>query len=123
MMTDTKTGLKILADIIQKKIEVLNEVYSITTNQTTVIDTKTPDVDMFHEMIKEKKIRIDSINELDEKFQKIYDNLKKDLVRFKDSHIDSVTEIKKYIQENINIKIKIQLQEEKNKQILEKIYQ
>jgi recombinational DNA repair ATPase RecF len=73
-------------------------------------------------MIKEKKNRIKTVNELDEKFQKIYDNIKKDLLRFKDSYTDIISQLKQYIQQNINMKMKIQLEEEKNKQNLEKVF-
>lgn len=123
MNNEVKINLKIMTDIIQKKIIILDEIYNITVNQNSVLAAKEVDFGVFDDMIKEKRTRINDVNNLDEKFQKIYDGIKKDIIKFKDKYEENLKELKDYIQENMNMKMKIQLQEEKNKKILEKIYQ
>jgi len=121
MLNNVKTSIKILLDIVKKKAIMLNEIYNITINQNTVITSDNVDMSMFREMIKEKKIKIDEINNMDQEFQNIYDSIKKDILKFKDNYKDNIVELKQYIRDDINMKMKIELQEEKNKQILEKI--
>ncbi|HCC06983.1 MAG TPA: hypothetical protein DEP72_02280 [Clostridiales bacterium] len=121
MLNNMKTNIKILLDIVKKKAIMLNEIYNITINQNTVITSDDVDMSMFREMINEKKIKIDEINRMDQEFQNIYDSIKKDILKFKDNYKDCIVELKQYIREDINMKMKIELQEEKNKQILEKI--
>ncbi|HBY20391.1 MAG: hypothetical protein A2Y24_06560 [Clostridiales bacterium GWE2_32_10] len=120
MLNNVKVNLKILLEILQKKEILLNEIYNITINQNTVITSEKVNMVMFEEMIKEKRIRIDDINDMDEKFQNIFDNIKKDIARYKENYIEAIRELKKLINENINLKMKIELQEEKNRKVLEK---
>lgn len=120
MLNNVKVNLKILLEILQKKEILLNEIYNITINQNTVITSEKVNMVMFEEMIKEKRIRIDDINDMDEKFQNIFDNIKKDIARYKENYIEAIRELKKFINENINLKMKIELQEEKNRKVLEK---
>jgi len=111
-LNNAKTLL--ISDMLKRKSELYNEIYNITSNQEMILFSDEPDMDMFEEMMNEKKIRIDQIEKVDEQFEKIYKDVKME---------ESPKELIKTMQEEIkklnDMSVKIKVTEEKNKKKLE----
>lgn len=115
---ETKVQIKILIEILNKKIKILDQIYAIAENQYEVIDLNESDMNYFDQMNIEKKIKIDEINELDEHFLNLYKNISLLIQSNSKECKELIEELKKQILVISDIDIKIKIQEEKNRQRL-----
>ena len=73
-MVDVEAVMGNLIEISKKKSDILNEVYSLTAEQSRVIAKE--DIEGLNELIDKKQVVIDKAQELDAKFEEIVDDLK-----------------------------------------------
>ncbi|MCQ2978541.1 MAG: hypothetical protein MJ245_01960 [Clostridia bacterium] len=120
MDKNIEINLELLIGILDKKIDVMNEIYNIVINQKTMLQSGTDCMDMLREtgnMVKEKTLLI---NGLDSDFQNKYDMISKDLSACKEDYKGYIILLKDKIKTCTELKLKIKLQEEKNKALLDK---
>lgn len=115
---ETKIQSKILIDILIKKEKYLEEILNITTNQTTILEYKPIDSNLFDALSQEKAIRTKKINELDEGFEGIYASIREELQESPKAFAKEIKSMQNIIYKISDLDIKISLQEEKNRQLL-----
>lgn len=73
-MIDVEEVMEKLIEISKRKSDILNDIYSLTVEQSRIIAKE--DVEGLNELIDKKQVFIDEAQELDAKFEKIVDDLK-----------------------------------------------
>jgi len=74
MNNNINTALRELINLTDNKIKHLNDILDITSKQKEAIAEQ--DIDMLSKYVQQKQEHIDIINELDEKFQIIYESIR-----------------------------------------------
>lgn len=82
-MTDINTALMDLSSLTDDKIRHLKDIFGITYKQKEVIEKQ--DIDMLTKYIEEKQKHIDIIDNLDQKFEAIYQGIR-DKIGFDESN-------------------------------------
>ncbi len=98
----------------------MNEIYNISVNQKTMSQSNEECWDLLRETgarVKEKTLKV---NALDAEFQAKYDEIGAELAESKVDYKGYITLLKEKIKECTELKLKIKLQEDKNKELLEK---
>lgn len=73
-VVDVEEIMEKLIEISKKKSDILNDIYSLTVEQSRVIANE--DVEGLNELIDKKQVFIDEAQNLDAQFEKIVDDLK-----------------------------------------------
>lgn len=113
--------LDMLVSILDNKLNLMSEIYNIVINQKTMLQSDMECFDMLKEtgsMVKEKTLKI---NELDTHFQNKYDTISEELASKKQDYKGYIMILKDKIKQATELKLKIKLQEDKNKNLLEKV--
>lgn len=120
MDKNLEMNLDILINMLDRKLEYMNEIYNIAVNQKTMIQSNEECLDLLREtgaMVKEKTLKV---NALDGEFQAKYDEIGASLADSKADYKGYISILKDKIKECTELKLKIKLQEDKNKELLEK---
>lgn len=119
MDKNIEVNLELLISILDKKLDLMNEIYNIVINQKTMLQSDNDCFSMLKEtgnMVKEKTLQI---NSLDSEFQSKYDTISSELSMHKEDYKGYIILLKEKIKASTELKLKIKLQEEKNKSLLE----
>ena len=73
-MIDVQVVMEKLIEISKSKSDILNDIYSLTVDQSRVIAKE--DIEGLNDLIDKKQVLIDNAKSLDEQFEKIVDELK-----------------------------------------------
>lgn len=114
--------LVILAESLDKKIQVLTEIQEYNKRQEQVFSAEAVDMDGFDAAVEEKGKLIEKLTLLDSGFESMYAKLSEQL---KDNRAKYATEIRA-LQEKITtiteMSVTIQAQEKRNKQLVEQYF-
>lgn len=116
--------LQIMIESLEKKNTMLDDIIEKNRKQAECIDTKEFDAidwDDFNLLITEKEIIIEKLNNMDEGFQNLYDKIKVQLEENKDKYVSEIRRIQELIKILGEKNIQIQTEEEKNRQMIEKV--
>lgn len=119
MDKNIEVNLELLISLLDKKLDLMNEIYNIVINQKTMLQSDNDCFSMLKEtgnMVKEKTLQI---NSLDSEFQSKYDTISSELSMHKEDYKGYIILLKEKIKASTELKLKIKLQEEKNKSLLE----
>ena len=123
-MDNFLTQLRILSDMLDKKMSFLIQIMSITENQENILLSPHADTDegaMFFNGLNEEKHRlIELVLESDQLFQNLFDALKDEFELKAPDYKDDVQALKDRIKNVVDMDSKIRLREEKNRMLLEK---
>lgn len=75
----TESYITILDGSLDRKIAILDEINKLNDEQTALLDGQTFDENAFYAVTEKKAALIDKLNELDNGFQLVYDNVKAEL--------------------------------------------
>ena len=105
--------------LLDRKIQILNQVLTITENQNIVFkEFKNKETHEFIDIsLEEKQNLINELIDIDNMFLKIFESFSGSLNRNKQTFKEDIKNIQSKIQEIITIDLKIRIQEEKNRQI------
>ncbi|WP_317367525.1 hypothetical protein [uncultured Tyzzerella sp.] len=104
--------------LLDRKIEILNIILSITKSQNVVFK-EDKEVDCFIKMsLDEKQDLINELINIDDMFLSIFESFKGGLNKNKSIFKEDLIQIKDKIQQATDIDLKIRLQEEKNKNLI-----
>lgn len=118
--TARKTYILLLVEILQKKVQVLNILIQLTTNQHDLIASS--DVindEEFLKLITLKEEKIIHLTSLDEGFDKLYLSVKEELMAGKEKYIAEITSLKELIADITDLSVNLQTMEKRNKSQLD----
>lgn len=113
--------LKLLMDILKKKLNMLEEILSITENQGIVLKSMPDDRQMFMNMFEEKQTRIDSISSGDDVFNRLFGTVIEEVKNSKTSYKQYIAEMQKLVKKVMETEIKIRLEERNNVKYMQRI--
>ena len=112
--SENRTYINMMEDSLKKKKAILSTLYDQTKEQETLLADDTVDVDRFEELLNEKGIGIDELNQLDEGFDALYRKLEQELMGNQESYREEIGSMKRLITDVTDLGTKIQVLEKKN---------
>lgn len=120
-MGNVMETLEVMIISLDKKREALLEIFLYTKEQERLLKMEEFDMDGFNNIIKNKQVYIDQINEMDDGFEATFERIKPNIVHSPSLYQDDVNKMKELIKEIGELSISIQVQEERNQQKFNKI--
>ncbi len=123
-MNETQNYLQMMIESLRKKDDVLTKIIEKNKAQAECIHDKEYgeiDWDRFNVLIAEKDTLIERINELDGGFQSVYDRIKAELDKNKDSYKKEIGELQELITKLTDKGVEIQTGEERNRARIERV--
>ncbi len=125
-MQEIDNYLQIMIESLEKKSGILDRIIVKNDAQRDCIkDKEYADVnwDAFNVLVAEKETAIEQINEIDEGFEALYTRNKDEILKNKDNYKDKIAKLKELITSLTEKGVKIQAGEDRNRQIIENIFQ
>lgn len=110
--------IEILADSLKKKLNILKEISRLSAEQKKLIQEERLDLEAFSGFVEKKGECIDTLNNLDSGFQKIFDRVKDILTEQPEEYKEQIAEMKRLIAEIMQLSMSIQAEEERNKEAI-----
>lgn len=114
MSENSKTYIAMLADILDRKKKVLNEIYDVTVRQMHIL-SKGDGAEDFDATLTEKDRLIEELQRLDTGFSDAYAKVSADLVEKKNDYKNEILKLQKKITDITDTGVKIQALEEQNR--------
>lgn len=114
-----KNYLAILAESLDQKAMVLDEIVEYNKQQESLLKQESLDMEAFDSYVDKKDESIQRLTKLDEGFQVLYENVKEQLAAGKDAYRDQIAAIQQKITLVTEKSVSIQAQEARNKKMLE----
>lgn len=114
-----ETYLAVLIASLEKKIELLDQLIALSKEQELLIINDSINEERFNQILDEKDIKINRILELDEGFDKIYQNLKEELAVNMNNYKDEIQKLKDRITTVTNKGVQLQVIEKQSKSKME----
>jgi hypothetical protein len=121
-MNETGMYVGILKDSLKRKKAYLDEIAELTVKQGELAAQDKFDEEAFGQTVDKKETLINNINEIDKGFTSVYDRIRDNLLKEKDSFTDELKEIQSYIKSCMDKGNEIEVQEERNRQKIEGIF-
>lgn len=113
------TYLDVLEESLHKKLGVLEKIQTFNEKQYQCFSAEQVDMEGFDAAIEEKGKLIDEVNQLDEGFEILYDNLAKELEGNKEQYAPQIKKLQELIRQVTEESVAIQAQEARNKALVE----
>ena len=117
-MDDIRVYVNILSDSLRKKLDVLQELFSLTKKQNEILsekDTEKVDVDGFDRAFEEKDKLIKKMQELDNGFDSVYKKVGSFLAENKQEYKQDILQMQNLIRSITDTGIKLESLEQQNK--------
>lgn len=118
-MEMTGNYLQILSESLDKKTAVLEELEELTGEQKKIAEAEEFDDEAFENNVDRKASLIDEIEKLDEGFELLYDNVRKQIEGRKELYRTEISELQKKIRKVLDESTALQSAEAVNKRIIE----
>lgn len=115
-MDKTITYLKLLEDSLHKKKKVLLHLTKLTKEQTVLFGQKEKNAERHDQIFNEKQQLIDDLNQLDDGFETIYNNISSILKSNKNLYATKIKMLQGLISEVTDLGVNLQALEIKNKE-------
>ncbi len=113
-------SLDMLEESLVKKIKVMKEIEAENDNQKAILKSDGDlDLESYDKTLDKKGELIDQLNFLDEGFQSMFDQVKKDIGQNKELYRDQIKRMQAYIQEITSLSASIEAAEHRNKKLAE----
>lgn len=114
--------LTILAESLEKKIQVLNRIQEYNKRQEQAFLEETADMDAFDAAMEEKGVLIEELSKLDTGFELLYERVAKQLEENRAKYAAEIQGLQKQIAKITELSMTIQAQEQRNKQLIESYF-
>lgn len=114
--------LTILAESLDQKIQVLQEIQKYNERQEQVFTDSTVSMDAFDEAVEEKGKLIERLTLLDSGFETMYKKLGEQLKGNREKYADQIRMLQAKITTVTEMSVTIQAQEKRNKQLVEQFF-
>lgn len=121
-MDQTGTYVTIMQESLLRKKKYLEQVLSLTEEQERVAKEKKFDEQVFGDIIDNKDVLINNINEIDKGFTSVYDRVRAEVLANQDLYHDELVEMQKLIKECVDLGMRIEVLEERNRATLEQVF-
>lgn len=121
-MDQTGTYVTIMQESLLRKKKYLEQVLSLTEEQERVAKEKKFDEQVFGDIIDNKDVLINNINEIDKGFTSVYDRVRAEVLANQDLYHDELVEMQKLIKECVDLGMHIEVLEERNRATLEQVF-
>lgn len=121
-MDQTGTYVTIMQESLLRKKKYLEQVLSLTEEQERIAKEKKFDEEAFGEIIDNKDVLINNINEIDKGFTSVYDRVRAEVLANQGLYHDELVEMQKLIKECVDLGMRIEVLEERNRATLEQVF-
>lgn len=121
-MNHIKDYIKLLQESLKKKLEIIEELQSITKEQSAILTNKDLDMDAFEGTMNKKDGLIKKVTLIDDGFNGIYDRVRTEIKEHTHLYKEEVSLMKELITQISNITVEIQIMEQANKNLLDSHY-
>lgn len=121
-MDQTGTYVTIMQESLLRKKKYLEQVLSLTEEQERIAKEKKFDEQVFGDIIDNKDVLINNINEIDKGFTSVYDRVRAEVLANQDLYRDELVEMQKLIKECVDLGMRIEVLEERNRATLEQVF-
>lgn len=111
--------IQLLIETLAKKKEVLTFLKNLTQQQEDLISSENFEEAVFHETITLKEKHIQTLSELDDGFEKLYERVKAELMTNKVNYVTEIKALQQLITEITDLSVKLQALEKRNKSKLD----
>ncbi len=115
----TDNYLQIMLESLEKKLEVLDEVYEINKRQLEASTKKPFDVEAYDAIMDEKGRLIDELNRLDDGFTSTYELVREEVQKNPEQYKEKVLHMQDLVREAVDKGVSIEAQEKRNKASME----
>ncbi len=115
----TDNYLQIMLESLEKKLEVLDEVYEINKRQLEASTKKPFDVEAYDAIMDEKGRLIDELNRLDDGFTSTYELVREEVQKNPEQYKEKVLHMQDLVREAVDKGVSIEAQEKRNKVSME----
>ncbi|MBO5095145.1 MAG: flagellar export chaperone FlgN [Lachnospiraceae bacterium] len=120
-MAETGQYIAILKESLEKKKEILQKLLQENEKQETAVKQNN-DMEAFDRTVKAKSRLIRELNGLDEGFEKVYDRIREEFLREKDSYREEIAAMQRLISEITDLSVAIQASEARNQKLVEQYF-
>lgn len=115
--------LQLLIESLEKKLNILEILQDYSNRQADIL--KSPDVSLerYDECVDEKDRLVRELAKLDDGFEKLYDNIKEELLTNKKQYQIQIATLQELISKLTEKNCNLQAQEERNKTLLDNYFQ
>lgn len=111
--------LSVLEDSLRKKLQILDELTTYTAQQQELLKSEELDYDAFDRLVEKKDPLVQTIMELDQGFETVYDRIKEQLLGHKELYAVQIRTLQNLISELTDKSVKLQAMEQRNKTAVE----
>jgi len=111
--------IPIMLQSLKKKEQILDAIMALNDRQREELENPSLDPDDFDKTIEEKAAQIETLEALDAGFQEVYEKVRDELNDNKDAYRDEIARMQDYIRRLTEKSAKIQVEEARNKSLME----
>ena len=121
-MEQTTLYVSILHQSLERKKEYMNKLLQLTKKHAEIAGEKDFNEDAFEDVINEKDILINNINEIDKGFTSVYDRVRTEVLDNQDVYKKELLAIQELIRECVDLGMEIEATEKRNKALFEQVF-
>lgn len=114
-MSMTESYLTILESSLDKKIEILDSIEMLNTEQEKILNAASFDEEAFNRIVEQKAELVEKLNAMDEGFQLVYNNVKAELDGNKDRYAAEIKRLQGKITQVMEKSSHLMAEEQRNK--------
>ena len=106
-----ETYLDMLQDSLRKKLEILDKIMTCQKEESDMLKGGSMDRDVFDRSMTEKVELAESIDSLDDGFEKVYDRIREEMIAHKEGYVNQIRALQNMISEISEKNVRIQAEE------------
>lgn len=114
------TYVNIMLQSLSKKEEVLSKIIDLDNKQRAALENPELTPGEFDEIVEQKSVLAEQLEQLDSGFQKLFDRMKEELNENKEKYSEQIRRMQQHIRTITDMSMEIQTQEARNKDLMMK---
>ena len=94
-----ETYMDMLQDSLRKKLEILDKIMTCQKEESDMLKGGSMDRDVFDRSMTEKVELAESIDSLDDGFEKVYDRIREEMIAHKEGYVNQIRALQNMISE------------------------
>ena len=111
----TETYIKLLQDALDRKLLVIRELLELSQQQNDCLKKEIFDEEQFDELMNQKEILLEELNQLDSGFERAYELVRREVADHKNRYKNEIAALQGTIRKITDISVNIQAIEKRNK--------